>query len=135
MREMHTQQSTQNGIIDYYTYRPESNGAFSNTELETLLSELMHRKHMVVRNIFYSTLDYWGYEKCKSTKRKSDIHEVCDEPDTIDAYFTDGEKRYIFKYRSGSEIIKIIICPKDTDLSLFDDESLVEKKQQLFADA
>lgn len=124
MREEHTQQETQYGKIEYYTYRTEGNGTFSSAELETLLSELIHRKHMVVRNIFYSIMDFWGYQKCRSTKRKSDIHEVCDEPDTIDAYFTDGEKRYIFKYRSGFEIIKIIICPKDTDLSLFDDAVL-----------
>lgn len=122
MQEEHSQQKTENGIIDYYIYRKEKNNhSFTSTEVQALLSELMHRKHMIVRNIFYSYLDYWGYEKCRSTKRKSDIEEICIDPFKTNGYFADGERKYVFKYRSDKEMVMIIACPKDTDISSLDD--------------
>ena len=126
MQKEHKRQQTDYGIIDYYTYRKEEDEIhyFSSDELRTLLSELIHRKHMIVRSIFYTFYDDWGYVKEYSTRRKSDIEEICGGSNTIDGLFTDGVKKYIFKYRSAKNIVMIIECPREMDINFV--SSLIE---------
>lgn len=127
IRVTHKQIEIQNEIVDIDIYRKDAKRRrFREQDLEKLLMDLINADHMVIQNIEYSQYDYWGYLKWHDVKSKEDIADACDMPQEINGYFTDDKRKYSFRYQSGSEIVKVVSCPKDFAVDLktvFDDGS------------
>ena len=133
MKKEHRQKCIGANVVDIdMFYKAGKENVFQGKELEKLLSRMISADQIVLQEIHYSSLDYWGYEKWHTANDKQDLSDVCDFPSKIDAYFMDDERKYRFRYLSVEEIVEVASCRKDMDIdlrSVFDDDDSIAEKE------